>query len=272
MSQTFFSKLDEHEKKTRLSQLANVKGQLTIWSKGQSEKHTLDSIKFDHERLELVLDSKDDFYPDGSSILCSFVFRGMTFFAKASYKKSAGDYCVIHFNGEFYKAEKRSSYRLMTYPIYQVYALFDTTEYQEEVNVIEMKKSGQTGLFKNFIKLVESQDGKELDEPGLLKVRVQDLSTTGLALHVSDIEHSFFVKDRVFKNVYLVFTDERILIPRVKVVYVVDMISNEKGSKKYKIGLHFPELSPKLDDQLGKKINKLLREVDANKDFENLIK
>jgi len=271
MSQTFFSKLDDYEKKTRLNQLASEKGKLTIWVKGRPSKYTQIAMAFDRDRLEIVLDSKDDLFSDGTEILSNFEVRGMIFFAKSVFRKSVGDHGVVHFNGDFFKAEKRSSYRLMTYPIYEVYAHFDTSGFDEENNVISLNKSEQTGLFKNFIKLVESKESSE-NEGHELKVRVQDFSTTGMSLHVGELEQQYFVKDRIFQNAQIAFPDERILIPQVKVVYVVPMIAGDKGQKKFKIGLHFPDLPSKIDDQLGKKINKLLREIDSNKDFENLVK
>ena len=79
-------------------------------------------------------------------------------------------------------------------------------------------------------------------------------------------------KDRIFTKVLINFGDEEIEIPEVKLVYVVDYISNDKNIKRYKVGCNFPNLSPRIDDILGKKINQLLRENDFNKDFENFIK
>ncbi len=152
---------------------------------------------------------------------------------------------------------------------------FDLGEVYEAGKVVDIKKreSGQTGLFKNFLKLVGNDTNSESpDATGKLKIRVQDLSTTGMAIHVGEIESKYFQKDLIYQNVEIRFSDEVIEVPAVKVIYVVDYISNDKNLKKFKVGLHFHELPTTIDDQIGKKINRLLRENDFNKDFENFIK
>lgn len=271
MSQTFFSKLDQLEKTNRLAQLGASRGKVTVWTKGNKNKDVLPVLKFDKERQELVLDSRDELFPDDAQILCTFELRGMTFFSQAIFKKSVGDFCVLQFKFDFFKSERRSSYRLLTFPIYEVWAEFDLGESYEGGKVIDLKsKTNQTQLFQNFLKLVEGKVEKE--QVGQLKIRVQDLSATGMAIHIGEMEREYFDKDSTFKNVVITFTDEKIEIPEVKVVYVVDYLSNDKNMKKYKVGIHFPNLSTKIDDLLGKKINKLLREIDSNKDFENFLK
>ena len=69
----------------------------------------------------------------------------------------------------------------------------------------------------------------------------------------------------------LTFSDDVIVIPEAKVIYVVDFIG-DKGLKKIKVGIHFENITTQIDEALGKKINKLLRDVDSNKDFENFLK
>jgi hypothetical protein len=272
MSQTFFSKLDPLEKMSRLGQLGLSKGQVTVWIKGQKEKHLLNVLDFDKERSELVLDSKDNFFPLNANILCTFDLRGMTFFSQVTLLKSLVGFNVIQFKQDLFKSERRSSYRLLTYPIYDVWSEFDLGESYEGGNVVDLKsKTNQTGLFKNFLKIVE---GKEEEAVLLskLKIRVQDLSVTGMAIHIGELETKYFSKGVLFKDVNILFQDELILIPEVKVMYVVDYIAGDKKLKKYKVGLHFPNLPTVNDTQLGNKINKLLREIDFNKDFENFLK
>ena len=269
MSQTFFSKLDQLEKHNRLGQLELAKGKVTVWTKGKNNKDTLNVVKFDKEREELVLDAKTELFPNKSEILCTFDSRGMTFFTKGIFKMSSGGFCVLELKSDLFKSERRSSYRLMTYPIYEVWADFDLGEAYEGGKVIDLKsKVNQTKLFQNFLQLVDGENG----DVGRLRIRVQDLSATGMSIHIGELEKSYFVKDTTFKNVNITFTDESIIIPEVKVVYIVDYISSDKNLKKFKIGLNFPNLSVKVDDLLGKKINKLLREIDSNKDFENFLK
>jgi hypothetical protein len=272
MSQAFFSKLDSYEKSTRLTQLGALKGKVTVWIKGQKEKQNLDILQYDEQRAELVLDSKNDIFPQGSEVLCSFYLKGMTFFAQVVYRKSIGDFNVLHFKSELYKSERRGSYRLLTFPVYEVWAEFDLGETYQEGKVIDLKtKLSQTGIFKNFLNMVENKP-VEQTLGNILRVRVLDLSTSGMALILGAIEGPRFLKNINFNHVRIVFPDESVTIPEVKAVYVDDYPGADKKLKKYKVGIHFINPPPAVDDFLGKKINKLLREIDSNKDFEIFLK
>ena len=269
MSQTFFSKLDQAEKDNRLTAIGNNRGKITVWIKGQKEKHLIDVVKYDPLRMVLVLDTRDDIFPNNAATLCSFEFRGMSFFSETIFLKSVGDYACLKFNSTLFKSEKRSSFRLMTFPLHEVWAIFNLDEGYQGGKVIDLRtKQSTTAIFNKFLNLVEGDE----NNPSALKIRVQDLSTTGMALHIGDLESRYFSKDTIFKNVRLRFSDEEIVIPEAKIVYSVNFIGSDKNLKKFKLGIQFQNLSSTLDHQLGKKINSLLRESDHNKDFENLKK
>lgn len=271
MSQTFFSKLTPEEKTIRLTQFGSLKGEIVVWKKGSQDKHKFSILNFDKAQMNIVLDTKDDVFSTGTFVLCSFEFRGMSFFSKAVYRKSISGLYVLEMNEDLFKSERRSSYRLLTYPIYEVWTEFDLTEVYEGDNVINFKsRTGQTELFKNFLKLVESEEDPA--KTNRMKVRVQDVSTTGMSIYVGEVESKFFIKDSVFHNVNIKFLDENIEIPQVKVVYVVDYISREKAAAQYKVGLQFLNINTRIDHLLGGKINQLLREVDSNGEFENFVK
>ena len=270
MSETYFSKLDPNEKLSRLGQLAKSKGQVTIWVKGHKERFTYQILDFDKSRLEIILDTKTTLFPKGTSLLCSFEIKGMYFFTKVTANKSIVDHFILESNDDLFKSEKRGSYRLLTYPIYEVYCEFDVGEAYQGGNVIDLKsRTNQTALFKNFLKLIESRETENQHQT--VKYLVQDLSTSGLSLHIGEMEAHFFSKDCIYKKVSLQFSDETIIIPEVKVVYIVDYIAG-KNLKKFKVGLHFPNLPSNIDDTIGSKINQLLRAIDFNKDFENFTK
>lgn len=275
MSQTFFSKQDPTEKASRLALLGNSRGVVTVWLKGKKDKHNFNVSKFDKDREEIVLDSKDNIFASGETVLCTFELRGMNFFSEVVFQVSISGYNVLQFKNTLFKSERRSSYRLMTFPLYDVSVEFDLGENYEGGNVVDMKsKSSQTALFKNFLKIVSTSENPEGDLPkdSLLKIRVQDLSTTGMSIHVGELEAKYFLKDQIFKDAIIRFTDDAIKVPEAKIMYVVDYISNDKNLKKYKVGIHFSNLPATIDDRIGKKINELLRQNDHNKDFENFIK
>lgn len=276
MSETYFSKLDLKEKESRLVQLGISKGQVTVWVKGDKQKHHFTVLEFDKNRNELILDSKNNIFAKGTQLLCSFELRGMFFFSEVTVNRSIVDFFLLEFKGQLFKSEKRSSYRLLTYPIYNVNAEFDLGEAYEGGTVVDFKtRQNQTGLFKNFLNLIEAPDKEVVrtkDVTQTEKFRVQDLSATGLSLHVSELESRYFSKGINFKDVKIIFPDETIVIPDVKVVYLVDFITGERKIKKFKVGLNFPNNPTSVDENLGRKINELLREIDFNKDFENFTK
>ena len=271
MSDTYFSKLDAHEKESRLIQLAESKGQVTVWVKGKKILHKFKVMEYDKNRFELILDSRENLYPLGTSLLCTFELRGMNFFLKVLVNKSILGNFLLETPSELFKSEKRSSYRLLTFPIYNVSAEFDLAEAYEGGKVVDIKsRTSQTALFKNFLKLVEMHEDEKKNQN--IKYRIQDLSVTGMSLQIGELESQFFKKDFIFKDVQLHFPDELIKIPQVKVVYIVDYISRDKKIKTYKVGLHFLNLTTTVDEMLGRKINELLRQIDFNKDFENFTK
>lgn len=250
--------------------LGSTRGEVTVWIKGNKDKHNYKVFKFDKDRVEIVLDSKEKIFKPGQTVLCTFELSGMNFFSEVVFQESISGFTVLMFKNTLFKSERRSSYRLMTYPLYEVWAEFDLGEVYEGGKVVDLKTgNSQTGLFKNFLQLIDDKSSEEVTN---FKIRVQDLSTTGLSLHVGDLESKYFVKGFNFQNVKLIFKDEIIIVPEATAVYVVNFISPDKNLKKYKVGIHFPNLPTTIDDLIGKKINALLRENDFNKDFENFIK
>lgn len=273
MSQTFFSKLDLYEKNNRLSQIGNSRGEVLVWEKGSKEKKKLSAIAFDKDQQNLVFDTKLDVFKPGTKVLCSFELRGMVFFSECIFRKSVGNDAVLEIHDFLFKAEKRSSYRLLTFPIHEVWVELDLSEVYEGGNVVNIKsKSSETALFKNFLNIVKVDKSNEDLTKGILRMRVQDISATGLALHIGELETKYFPKDHSFKNVRISFIDQEFIIPEVNVVYVVDYISADKNLRKYKVGMHFSKNSNDLDTAIGKKINQVIREADSAKDFEKLLK
>ncbi len=271
MSDTYFSKLDPKERLSRLIQLGQSKGNVTLWVKGEKERFKFSVLEFDKESGEIILNSKLDTFLYHTNLLCSFELRGMKFFFQVKPTKSDLGYSVLEATEDLYKAEKRKSYRLLTYPIYNIYAEFDLGESYEGGKVIDLKsRTSQTALFKNFLKLVENRDDERQHQN--IKYRIQDLSTSGMSLHIGELESQFFAKGLVYKNIQIQFPDEVVTIPEVKVIYIVDYVGGDKNLLKFKVGLNFTNLPTSLDDLLGGKINQLLREVDFNSDFEKFTK
>lgn len=273
MSQTFFSKQDVAEKQNRLNGIASVRGKVTLWLKGSKDKKNFTVTDFDKERTALVLDTKDNLFPINSQVLCTFEYRGMNFFSQVTFQKSIVGLALLIFNNDFYKSERRNSYRLMTYPQFQIWCEIDLGKFYEGGNVVGLKnRISQTGIFKNFLKLVNSPEETGAEASSMLKIRVQDLSTTGMSIHIGELEKEHFAKDKIFENVNIRFTDSVIQVPKIKVMYLVPYVGADRNLKQYKAGIHFENIPTIIDEALGKKINDLLRQNDNDKDFENFLK
>jgi hypothetical protein len=269
MSEIFFSQQNLPETISKLSQVIQSKSVVTLWLKGKKEKYVFKGLRFDKDKLELTIDNTSAVFNQNASVLCSFELLGVTFFSDVLYNSSSS-YNLIVFKNPLYKSERRSSFRLLTYPHHHVWALFDIENAFEGGKIIDLKSRGpETTIFKSFLKIIGDHQNADQNK---IKIRVQDLSITGMALEISDIEASYFDKGMSFHKVDIVFSDETIQIPLAKIVYVVNYISSDRATKKYKVGVHFENLVPSLDDRLGRKINSLLRLTDVNKDFEKFLK
>jgi hypothetical protein len=271
MTKISFSKQDPTETSSRLKLLSASKGFVTIWEKGKKDKFRYQVLKFDHDRMELVLESFDQHFNKGSLLLCSFEIRGISFFSEIIFESSISGHVVLQFKNPLYRSERRSNFRLLAYPIYEIWVEFEFENSQNNSNVIDIRnKRSQTTLFKDFLKMLNTESSLPITQK--VKIRVQNLSSTGFALDVGPIELGHFKKDMIFEDLNLIFSDEVIQIPKTKIVYVVESVNSEQNSKKFRLGTHFEDLPPSTEEKISAKISKLLRNVDVNKDFENFIK
>jgi hypothetical protein len=270
---THFSALNENEKQSKCWQLEKSKSLVTIWYKGESLKYQFMARLLNKDDGYLFLRGDSAPIKTKSEVLGSFDINGVNYFFQTEALLHTKDEIKISLKGQFFKLERRNHFRLMAYPIYKIYFESHISARYKGSNVIHLHtKTTQTGLFKNFLKLVDRSSGENDALESKIKLRVQDLSIHGMSIHIGSAELPFFKPDQVLKNIKIVFPDESIEIPMAKIVYVIDVLSSgEKSVKTFKMGLQFEGISAVLDDQLSRKLNKLLREVDSNKDFEDYL-
>lgn len=272
MSKDIFSILTNSEAKSKLSMLDNSQGNVTVWKKGQKEKFKYNVTNFDRTSMQLYLNAVKIDFNLGESVLCSFTLKGLNFFAEVVYQQSSDDNIFLKFNKELYKTERRNSFRLLTFSHFDIWAEFRPESMVEGENIIEFKtRIGHTELFKRYLRLVDNQ-GKDGEDDFKIKIRVVDISATGMALQIGHLEEEYFKKDMVYENVEIIFAKDVVKIPRLKIVYIVDYINSNSGFRTYKVGIHFENLPTVIDNKLGSIINNLLRDQDFGKDFEQLIK
>ncbi len=268
-SSTQFSELTEAEKQSKFRQLAKARGQCVLWRKG--EKRRLEFRVLELSSNELRLHLEPDCWPVGTELLGSFDLGTLNFFFKTRLTKLDGEALTIDVSQACFKSERRRNFRLLTYPIYDLSVEITLGEAYGGGNVISLRdRSSQTGLFKSFLKIVDERGEGVTNR---FRTRLQDLSLTGFSIHVGEADLALFTAGAELSALTLVFPGEVIEVPAAKVVYVVDHIGHtEKLLKKYKVGVRFASLPESTELRLASKMNELLREIDANRDFEDFIK
>lgn len=267
-----FTSLTEPEKKSKLWQLSTAKGKCTLWQHGHKDRRPFRVKDFIREENRLVLHRETAPLGVGQDILGTFDLKGVSFFLKAKISKIELDEVHLVVAGDFYKSERRQNFRMLAYPIYDITASFKLPASYEGGKVVDIRnKSSQTGLFKSFLRIVEPLRSGE--EQGLLRVRVQDVSLTGLSIFIGPAELDWFRAGEKINNLEVDLQGDKLVFPESHVVYVVDQIGTmDRQQKKYKVGIRFEALDAELERLLSGTINALLRTIDANSEFEDFLK
>lgn len=269
---TNFTTLSESEKKSKLWQLSSAKGKCTLWQRGQKQRRPFRVKDYNRETNQLVMHQELEVLGVGQEILGTFDLKGVSFFFKAKVTKADREDLTVEATGEFFKSERRQNFRLLAYPVYDITASFRLPVDYEGGKVVNIhNKSNQTGLFKSFLKLVEPQ--RSAEDQNKLRIRVQDLSLTGMSIFVGPAELDWFRAGELFRDLEVSLEGEKLVFPDCRIVYVVDQIgTSDRQQKKYKVGVRFESVPEEVERKLAAKINDLLRSVDANKEFEEFLK
>lgn len=267
-----FSLLNAAEKRSKLRLLDQAKGQVLLWRKGDKERSSYRVKSFERTEDLLILHDENLGIKLNESILASFDMNGVSFFFKAVVESVGDNQISIKCLDEFYKSERRQNLRILTFPVFELNGHFKIPAYYESGKVLNLsRKPGQTGLFKNFLKLVDGEGAEEKTEQKL-KLRLQDLSSTGMSVFVGPAELEWFRTGEEIKDTEIHFTDEILRFPKIKIVYVVDHIGHMSRNKQYKVGLRFDQMPQALSESLSNRISSMLKEMDINKDFEEFLK
>ena len=269
----FFKELNEKEKLSKLFHLTkSAKPRLTLWLKGTKDKFTLNAEEYFQHRKEMYVTGSfpEDFYDQ--TVLFAFELNGVHYFGEANIISFAKTKTYLEFKGKMYKSERRKNFRLLTYPHQQVFVhiLTDDEELMES-NVVSIKTGmSQTQIFKRFLGMVNAEDGGERSMEGYIKLRVVDISVTGLGMHLSDLEKKKLPMQVNLGEMILDFNGEHIKLPGAKILYVLDGLAADKKTKIYKAGVKFLDMDISTDHVLAAKINKTLRTLES--EFEDFLK
>lgn len=268
---SYFSLLDEMEKSSKLWQVDQGKIKVLLWKKGDKNRNQFWVKQFNKLEQMLLLSGESSNFKLGSDILGSFELNGIIYFFKSKVHFLGKEDIKITTSLDFYKSERRRSYRLLTYPMFSIYLDMQIKGQYQGSNVLNIStRVSQTGLFKNFLKLVDGRSEPQEGGSQTLRLRIQDLSVTGLSISIGEAELPYFQTESKLSNLKIVFPDENIEVKNAKVVYQVNLIGKGSRVRQYKIGIKF-ETNEAMDTQLSQKINRLLRDNDNDKDFEDFL-
>ena len=261
-----FKELNDQEKLSKLAFATSQKIKIVVWEKGKNNKVEVEGDIFLKEKLQIVLSDNNSLENQVKDLLYSFSINGVSFFGKCKLINPDRK-LVLDCTNQLFKSERRKNYRLLTYPHFKSFAEADLDVSEiEDSNVVNLAtKKTTTGLFKNFLELVNEEEGSKTHQG--ISFRVFDLSVTGVALLFGELEKEVLDKNEFIQDLKIKLSDHSVLIPRAKVCYITDMI----GSKNYtyKAGIEFVNIDTNLDSQLGFIINKFLRDTDS--EFEDFL-
>lgn len=267
---TYFQDQTEKEKTSRLLNLGNNRSEVTIWAKGDAEREKFTAQEYSKDRFELIVSAKSKSELSNKDVLYSFKINGLNYFGKGKLKKLNGKHYVLQATETLYKSERRSTFRLLTYPHHEVYIKLPIPEEEiESSNVVNFNsKMSETNLFQSFLTLIDEKTQAKYRQ-GYFPFRVLDLSVTGLAFQTGELESGFFPSDKEIEKVFIDFNGLEIEIPKCEVVYNVSVLHSNTQQRTKKIGLRFLDVDTNLDEYLGKVITGALRDVES--DFEDFI-
>ncbi len=223
------------------------------------------SLKFDFLSLNLT----------DLSICLNFSINEVEYFLKAKVVKQQEEETILKLKleGEAFRVEKRLFERLITYPKYQVFLYIRYLKKHDENNVIffDKKESKENAFLKSLSK--SQSIFSENDEEEILGLRVEDISSKGLAAIVSQKEYDNIIlpiKSEVL-NATLMLEASSFTLSDLKIVYDVDYISTSFQVKMKKIGFSFkqsPSLKRAIEDLTGATFDL----EDYRNEFEEFIK
>lgn len=277
---TTFIKLSFEEIVPKFKVLAQEKGVLKIWPKGEQSHiyRTVDLKVFQAESSKdffLSLFSEGDDIDEqllGKDVFFSFHFNSLEYLAEGYISEAKeSDQLLLKVTGDVYRTENRAHERLLTFPHHQVYCFFKLSKEQVfEENVIPLRKEDQETLKKDQHQknmLFQKVAKKIKNTEGLSYFRALDVSNTGVSFIVKDELSEEFNLGSKF-NFILLFDDDVIKAMHAKVIYKVPFVGQSFEKGHFKVGLMFhpvEELSLKLKELLneGVEFSELQKEFET---------
>lgn len=276
--QIHFSPLDELETLGKYRLSVKEPSVFKCWTKGDSARHQFVVTYLYENKLLIELKAQGPIPPTfRGNVLFSFEVGGVQFFSTGTLvTDTRKDVFSLNLPKTVFKCERRTNYRLGVYPNKDVRCYFDLKKMKRlkggTVVSLQKKDEKQDEVLDSFANLVKTVNGVGANQY-VMCLRVEDVSVSGLALHVGILESDYFEKGHEIEKFLFIFDKKQYEIPKAKVAYMIDHKDPKKaGVKMFKVGLQFSGLTEAMDADLSAQIAKELRNVDLGKDFEDFIK
>lgn len=280
-----FLKLTSEELSSKIALLVSNHDRVIFWKNSPryfEGKATSFSVK--NQQIYLTLERVGiPIRVINETICLNFVLNDIDYFLRGIVVEQFEDdpKIIIELEDVCFRAEKRSRERLLTYPVYEVYAYLKFQK-KKDANVIFFNKGEQKtrdffseidNIQKNKIAAM-SHDLNTGDEEDLIGFRVEDLSSTGLSFFANTKEKEMILDllDKQSFTLVLNFEMQVFNLEEAAIVYKMNYINAQfSGVPMYKVGINFkysPSLKRKIEEISGITVDL----VDYQKEFEEFIK
>jgi hypothetical protein len=273
-----FSLLPANESKSTFQSICKRESLIKVWKKGSSTKFNFIAEGFNKDQMMIQLRPQSSSIPSSlleDTLLGNSSLESLQYFfsGKLSFDKMNNVY-LFKISENVYKFERRKNFRLSTLTKHNAKVILTLPDsFTPPPNVFRLDSRGeQTKLFKAFLEMLNEVN---LGDEKIFKVnfKVLDISTSGLAFLIGELEKKYLFESDVFYNSILEFNETKYIIPKIRLVYIMDFIDpNKLGTRLFKVGLQFLDLPMEIDNAISKQISKELRESDMNRVFEEFLK
>lgn len=280
-----FIKLNQEELSAKIALLVSEHSRIIFW-KAAPRYYEGKATAFEIRQKKTYLtigDCNIHLRLVGERICFNFIINDIEYFLRGQVMEQMEDnlQMIVELEEHCFRVEKRSRERLITYPVYEVYAYL---KYQKtpDTNVVFFNKKEQKSrdffseidnLQKNKLKAL-SEELQVEDTEDLIGFRVEDISSSGLSFFASTKEKENILDTLSESNFSLMLNFEMQVfnLEDAHVVYKINYINSQfSGIPMYKIGITFkpsPSLKRKIEDISGITVDLF----NYQKEFEEFIK
>ena len=205
-----FIKLNQAELSTKIALLVSEGSRIKLW-KVAPRYYEGKAITFEIRQKKTYLkigDSNAHLHLVGERICFNFILKDIEYFLRAVVVEQLENnmQMIVELEEHCFRAEKRSRERLITYPVYEVYAYLKYLK-EPSSNVVFLNKKEQKNkdffseidnIQKNKIRALSNELLIE-DTEDLIGFRVEDISSSGLSFFASTKEKEYIL-DKLLNN------------------------------------------------------------------------